>query len=382
MATKKFQDGSKPGKQPVVTVQDMQVTAAVKTAFLTTPGEPAPAGKPTITLALAKPQRDRFFAARPQVKDLLSRQLLSPLTEEGWFEQSADAINLQRDRDGEYFMTAESITLWIQQKFFEDDSCTAKYNRKNIFIINDSGANLRAVLTNLNLQDGEDAKLILIDGIHAYACYIRNDGGMIKAFIVDSQAGMFGNWPKDVIKIIKSCLGNIAITLSSNVMQADTYSCSTFAMQALRFFAKCGADIFPHIEKTRKHYHRQTGCNLLPPECLMPELMKMMQISIPLPESAMNTIVSTSKNLTLDQYLHKYAVMHDGKPWNAVANVKKYKYLDQVNNYIISHTNHAVSPNPHDQLPAPLGRIFMKFQNPDLYQTAVEDAQPKRACRR
>lgn len=95
------------------------------------------------------------------------------------------------------------------------------------------------------------------------------------------------------------------------------------------YFVKHGAELFQSIDKIGTQYHDETGCQILPKNKLMPELIKMCQNNITVSNEELNTIVSHKKNLTLRDYLAEHKLIDStGKKYNTACLEKKYKYLD------------------------------------------------------
>lgn len=337
--------------ETIVTQQTVTIKSTTRTRYVSKQGEK------TDDLVLKSEPRANFFQQRPQLKNLLLRQPFNPILEEGRYAENTNCTEERdrRDRIGEYYLGPEGLWMWIQQKFYDDPRAVKKYNNKNIFIVDNSPFNFfLRILDKINLQDGEDAKFIMLIAAHTIPVYMRNDGGKIKCFIMDSMAGYEDHWPKKIIRAVRAFYPDAAITLSSTMMQHDYYSCNVFAMIALIYFAAHGAEIFPYIEKQGTTLHAKTGCQLLAEDKLIPALIRLTQTLIPLPDSALDTIVSDKKQLTLRQYLEKYVVSVDGKMRNIAAIAKKYKFFAQVSDYIQSHTQETISSNPEEPLPASL----------------------------
>jgi len=111
------------------------------------------------------------------------------------------------------------------------------------------------------LAVNSDAKIIYISGIHSIPFYLRNEEGVIKCFIVDPEAGVYG-YPDEIIQRVRSVFPEADIILSSTTLQKDFYSCSTFAVKAVMYFVKHGQEIFSYlkIKIQSKHTRASSGC--------------------------------------------------------------------------------------------------------------------------
>lgn len=316
-------------------------------------------GKVVGTIALAKSVRDSFFEKKPLIKALLSREQTNPLVEEGQADQRA------RAREGEYYLAYESITMIVDSLVRKKTSKAGiKYDGKNIFIIKNDVSKLEDIFRNIDLKNNEDAKFIYISGIHAIPFYLRRIDNKIHAFIVDSEAGVY-SWPTKIIKQIHECFPNAEVTLSSTLLQKDYFSCSTFAINALLFFASNGSKVFPYLDKNETKYNDILNAKILSADKLMPELMKLSQSEFQLNEEMLNTIVSKKKKLTLQGYLNKYKFTDAGtqKKFNSAALFKKYSYLNKLSDKLLAprYQNLKIDSNILHALPDQLQHQHDRF---------------------
>lgn len=307
-------------------------------------------------LSLAPNERRAFFDKRPNLIPLLLREEDNPLVEEGHY-QSAES----RSREGEHYLTHEAITLIIEQKIRQHKTKYQgiKYNAKNIYVVKNDINNLEHILSNLNLNEREDAKIIYISGIHSVPFYLRNEQGKIKVFLVDSESTQFRH-PTELISVIHNIFPGAHIFSSGATLQKDYYSCSTFAIKALMYFVKHGDEIFHYLEqlKTKKQHHQQSEFDVVFERDLMPTLLKMAQSKLELTEEKLNTIVSKKALLTLSEYKKRYAISADGKVFNSAALIKKYNYLETLNEKIKEYT---IPVQGCFDLPIPLKRQHEKY---------------------
>ena len=290
-------------------------------------------------------QRTLFFSENKHIKPLLLREKTNPLVEEGKYQHGS------REREGELYLTYEALTLLVEKKIrmHKPKRNGLTYNSRNIFIIKNDAENLHKILLNIEFTINNDAKIIYISGIHSIPFYLRNEGGRIKCFIVDSEAGVQG-YPVEIITAVKSIFPDADITLSSTTLQKDFYSCSTFAVKTLMYFVKHGHELFAYLDQagtTQKTVHGH-NCFTLPPNKLMPTLLKMSQSQLTLSDGALGSIVSHKKNTTLAKYLEEHTLNINEKSMNAAALLKKYKYFNELDTYI-NHCieNNTISADPH-----------------------------------
>lgn len=294
---------------PAVTLDDIHYTQGKDT--LINPG------KLIGTLALKQAQRESFFATRPKVKHLLMLESPNPVLREAPEETA----------NGEFYFTYSALALLIDKKIRQHPT----HNTNNVFLINNNPNQLIDTLTNLNLATDEDAKFIYINQIHKIPFYIRNIGGNLHCFIVDSEITEKGCI---ILRTIGSVLPKAKIIISTTLLQKDFFSCSIFSIKALMYFVKHGEEIFSYIEKAGTF--AANGYEKLAPEKLMPTLLKMCQTTLTLPDEVLNTVVSHKRNLTLREYLQTYQWRYakNGKLFNAAALIKRYGYFNKLHTYL------------------------------------------------
>lgn len=348
------QETDQTSSRPLITNEDIAIAPAVKTDYT------GHEGVPTKVVAVKKPIREAFFTKRPRLHLLNLRHPVHPIMEEGYFEDS-----YTRERDGEFFITPEGMTLLAEKVFFEEDKDHSKYNTSNIVFFDNNYARLRAYLSQLSLKNNEDAKVLFIDQAHAIPFYIRNVDGTYHIFLVDSEITHNRYIPHELINTIMNELlhanKKIDMTISTSLLQKDAYSCFTFAFLSLKYFAKHGADVVPYLRKHGKKFDGSLGYNVLPAANLMSELIKFNQSDIKIADDTLNTIVSKKHNLTLRDYLQKYTITDHGKKVNTAAITKKYKLFDKINTYITQHTTQTIEPFKWSPLPEPLLTTYKKF---------------------
>lgn len=259
-------------------------------------------------LALEEKERDAFITGlHPAIKETLLGCEQNPLVEEGSLSGPKG-----RDRRGELFLPPVFVKLLIQLKIIEHVTRADQpaYNTRNIFVASDSDE-LAYKLKNLHLAEGEDAKFIYIDGVHAIPAYARNVGGKIKVFIADST-GNKGHCCSSMIKTINASFDNPEIYCSTTELQNDFYSCSVFSIEAIRYFAKYGDQVFKHIETHKVSEAKDDTMSVkyfdLFAEDLMPNLFKFCQTLIKIPEDALKTKINAKRDETLAQTLQRHQV--------------------------------------------------------------------------
>jgi hypothetical protein len=287
-------------------------------------------GKPI--LGVKKDARDKFFARHIFVK--------------------RDMPKIPEDSDIEkyYYISAKTLETLIEHAIrqHQDKPDATPYNSENIFVCRDLDK-LGAILGNLDLDPGVDAKFIYFSGIHAIPFYLRNDDGKINCFIADTLGPSIGN--ASILTVIKKKFPNAHIVRSNTLLQTDWYSCSTLAFKIIRYFAKHGAEIFPFLQskKLSKGIVGGVKFDYLNPGDLMPALLKLCQQNVlPLEEKkadaqvvlyidakALETKVSKQKDQTLSVYLKEGQIQVDTLKRNATAILKRYKYLEQADRYLL-----------------------------------------------
>lgn len=348
------QESAQTPSKPLITNADIIIAPAVRTDYI------GHEGMPSKVVAVKKPVREAFFTKRPQVHLLNLRHPVHPIMEEGYFEDS-----YTRERNGEFFITPEGMTLLAEKIFFEEDKDHSKYNTSNIVFFDNNYAKLRSYLSQLSLKKDEDAKILFIDHAHAIPFYIRNVDGIYHIFLIDSEITHKGYIPHNLINTIMTELlhanNKISMTISTSLLQKDAYSCFTFAFLSLKYFAKHGAEVVPYLRSHGSTLDGKLGYNVLPAANLMPALIKFNQSDIKIADDALNTIVSKKHNLTLRDYLQKYTITDHGKKVNTAAITRKYKYFDKINAHITDHTTRTINPFKVSPLPEPLQTTYKKF---------------------
>jgi beta-phosphoglucomutase-like phosphatase (HAD superfamily) len=278
-------------------------------------------------LVLEVKQRKLFFEIAKNIEFLLKTHPLNPLLEEGAF------INRdQRDQVGDYFITPVALTFLIASDIinYTKNSDANRYNINNIFIISNDYSELKKKLLVLNLKDGEDAKIVYIDNVHAVAFYLKNTAGQMRCFIADSQGNTY--IAENISACIKECFRGVKVVVSP-LLQLDHYSCFTFAKKAIQYFIKHGNDVFDHIDKVIRLNPGFNG--LLSIENSMPSLLKFCQLDYScLSEETLDTIVSQKAKLTLRDYFEENKRDIRLKVYNTAAIQAKYKYFARVNDLL------------------------------------------------
>lgn len=312
-------------------------------------------------LALALPPRHDFFSKHPQVATLLKREIENPLLEEGAYTDPA-----MRDKEGEYYLTYEAITLLIEKKIrnHKTKHQGLVYNAKHLYVIKNDLDNFKCILTELDLHAEEDAKFIVISGIHSISVYLRNSQGTIRCFIIDPEATA-NEPPIALMETVLEVYPSAKVVLSSTLLQKDYYSCSTFAIKALLYFVKHGSKVFEYIDsqKTIKVTNNEAQYSRLKPQDLMPALLKMSQSKLPLSELALQSIVSHKQQLSLADYSKRYTLELGTKWFNTAALVKKYRYFLVLDAYLQkSLANKALLVDRQIPLPPGLNERHEKYR--------------------
>ncbi|RUR19032.1 ankyrin repeat domain-containing protein [Legionella sp. km535] len=328
-------------------------------------------GQETGTLVLNPEKRKTFFEQLSQVRSLLLREEQNPLLEEGAYS------HYSRDREGEYYLTYEALTLLIQRKLrWQRASASGlAYNYRNIYVIKNNPGLLLEMFSVLSLQNHDDAKFIYIHGIQVVAFYLRNEEGVIKCFIVDSETAR-DDPTAEIINSIYRIFPEATIYLNNTLLQKDYYSCATFAFKCLLYFVKHGREVFPWLElnigiapEVRKIIIT------LSPGMLMPALLKMSQSRLELSDELLDSYVSYKKKITLRDYFSRYSVSFHDKSYNFSALEKKYKYLALINELILDTSRREpVNPNPECKLPSSLSRQHARYSRMPRHTTLFTQA--------
>lgn len=286
-------------------------------------------GEKKKSLVIAEKKRNSFFQTHTRVETLLRRELYNPLLEEGSYQVS------KRDHKGEYYLTADAIKLALHM-LRDQYKTNPNFNFNNTYFVGRNDENfLEDVLLNLNLRHGEDAKfIIMLPGmVHAIAVYVRREE-KIKIFIADSEPGKL---PDAVVRQVGIFFGDFFMVASSARLQYDYYSCGTFALDATLYFARYGAEVFPHIQR---FIPDTSGLHKLAASHLMPRLLKMCQspLESEIEKDALDSIVVAKSRKTLRQYWEENKEMIDGRSYNKAALRRKYTYFHRLELFLQSHS--------------------------------------------
>ncbi|CAM2912551.1 hypothetical protein [Legionella worsleiensis] len=261
-------------------------------------------GKTRRGLSLNTLSRNAFFATRPQVHALLKANKANPLLEEGYYSKSAKGV---RERIGEYFLTFKAIeAIWAMKKgqnpVYQDFPC--------ILVDNDS-VRVSDYLRDNPLKSEGRVAIGFVDDIHATAAYIECIDGCLYGQIVDSEPGDLDD--SLLAQAIRQALPGITLYINTERLKVDYYSCATFMIKSLMFFAKQGHTLWEYAKQGR----------------LPPALLKMAQrIDFSKLDAAdLNQIVSTHKKQSLQQYVDQHECTFVNKSWNGAAIRAKYRWL-------------------------------------------------------
>lgn len=292
----------------------------------------------TPTLSINQEKRNQFNQDHLLAHKLVRRNPRQPLLEEG--QWTADNTN-NRDHEGEDFLTYEACALLVQKRIIEKARTDSRYNASNVFVIdsitkNQNYQTLVNGLKSLRLQPNDDAKLIITSGIHAIPTYIRNINGKIGVFIAESFGDMRG--ASKIVTAVREAFNEPTIIRSSTPVQADFYSCATFALKSTLYFAKHGEKLFPYISQPENIIGVDgDDCFVLAQDKLPPILMKLARKEIAIPQENHENALSNVRGkgeLSLRSY-HQHADKDfDGKHINTAPLMKKYKYLEQLDNLL------------------------------------------------
>jgi hypothetical protein len=268
-------------------------------------------GKKFKSLSLDPLKRQLFFNSHLDANLFLMSEKKNPLLEEGHFEE-------YRERIGELFLTFKATQRLVEKKFPNFNVLTFENNRDG----------LKDTLSNLSLKPNETFSIFYVDGVHAISAYFENIEGENYCFLFDPES----HFSDDIINVIDGSMGVKKFIRMTAKLQVDYSNCSTFTYKSLFYFAKHGKELFKQVDVENKLQFVRGKLYNLKEEFTPPQLLKMSQTvhKMNLSEEALKTIVSAKKNLTLAGYLKEYEVTLNDKLFNSAAQVKKYKYISQL----------------------------------------------------
>jgi hypothetical protein len=319
-----MKSGCKTSGETTVGMEDLTITSGVD-AFMK-------AGKQRKTLAVSRQKRAAFFAEKPLTNEFLRRYQSNPPIEEGAFE-SKDA----RSREGELILHVQAVILLID-RLIRPRFISQVSNTDNLHVLGENIDLLKNTIANWHHGGGIDSKIIYLNCEHMIHIYLRKDGGNVMCFIMDSEPG---RPVKNIIDVIRAIAPEADITRNTAVLQMDFYSCPIFATRTMKYFVKHGHHLPDYLRSHDRKWNHELACWELQPQDLMPELLKMIQNRINLPNTVLDQIVSHKKQLTLRQYLEKFRYQYDGKDYNASAILKRYKYMEILDTALREQTQYA-----------------------------------------
>lgn len=259
-------------------------------------------GKTARGLSMNGVARRDFFDQHPLTEDLLRRNELNPLLEEGFYGS-------ERERYGEYFLTFEAVEHLVDLKI--------RPQIKHVYLYNNDLNSLYSTLQGIRLAEGEHILLGAFTGIHASAAYIERMDGQLYGVIVDPE---YPTEDSPLSHTIRSAYAEIRIRTTQEKLQVDYFSCTTFLIKSLLYFAKHGRELILSMEKGA------TPSGLLK----MAQKLDFAQLD----QERLHEVVSVKKNLTLAQYIQQHRMEIGGVYWNAAAIRKKYGYFDRLESYL------------------------------------------------
>lgn len=246
-------------------------------------------GKKIHGIALNLLDRIEFFRKYPKVEQMMKVHPENPPLEEGYYSEK------KRDRLGEYFLPFESIEKIVRSK--------VKAKIDHLILVENSFDNLLEQVKAVPLlKEGERILLGYVSEIHSNCGYIEMVQGKLKCLLLDSEL------PEDdetfeIYDVISKVFSHAEITIVKEELQVDYFSCTTFVIQALIYFAKHGTEMWKNIEKTPA------------PLLKMSQKIKWKEMS----PDTLNEIVSVKKKQTLKEYLTANTVQLNGKFYNLAA---------------------------------------------------------------
>ena len=288
-------------------------------------------GQKKESLALNHLDRNLFFETNSGVLEQLMKNKSNPLLEEGHYKS--------RERYGEHFIPFPLINQIIQKSVVAKNH-TDGYNYNYLVMKSNNQEGLERKLRNCNLQDGENILLGHIEGLHAATAYIEKNDGKIKVFLADPESP--AEESSSLYQAIKAIFPEAKMIRMTAKLQIDFYSCSTFFIKSMMYFAKHGRELFKKIDHS-DYLDEQDGIFDLIASKTPAALLKMAQSdlitegekpsqkhSIVLPKEHFQEVVSGKKKTTLQQYLDKNRVKIGDTTYNVAAADAKYRLLKKI----------------------------------------------------
>jgi hypothetical protein len=280
-------------------------------------------GKIVKTLALSKEARQFLQTEYAPVVNLLMENRLNPLVEEGFV--SSDDKQEHRYREGECFITDKAAKLWV------DNTLNPRIKELGLthhVYVETPEENVLALLQKAQKNTAiKTFSIIPFLGIHAVSIFV--DPVNKVSFILDSEPG-------SGLESLKMACQNsfpgmrvitpgLAEAEEGDLrLQKDYYSCVTFALKSVRYYAKY-ADDFSRI--LREHV---TETDVLMLNKMPAVLLKMAQIPLKFTKEQEETVVSKKRNLNLVQYMTQHELRIDNSTFNTSALKTRQQMIRQM----------------------------------------------------
>lgn len=286
-------------------------------------------GKSTTQVEMKRELRNKFFAQYPDIAAALLEHHLNPLS----IPDGADA------REGEAFITYPLIERIIWKNFLEKQG-QGKYQFSQLLMAGpDDVLDIEQLPAPEEMTEKDQILVAVVEKVHAMSAYIFHKNGQTYIFGFDTQGVV-----KDstMLMLLRIKYPDAKVCTSDIMIQDDYFSCSTFAIKALSFFAKYGSTLLDYgVFKTQL-----ANYNDLPPK-----LLKLSQYQfvpgfavkgkqLPLDKTKIDSIVSEKKGLTLKGYQERYQVPNSHRFYSSAAVDKKYKLLESLDETQTATTGH------------------------------------------
>ena len=229
------------------------------------------------------------------------------------------------------------------------------------------------MLKNLNLGEGEDAKMIIVDQIHMIPLYLRKMNDRVHAFIGESFGTCDNDKTERLIKDLKDQYKNPNIIVSSTPIQHDYFSCTSHSIKSIMYFAKHGASLFEEIDYPENMKSEQSGVKILKSDKLPAVFIKFAKAEADLEQhypSQASQLVSRKRGLTLKDYHDSYHKEYQGKKFNTSPLIKKYHYVSQLEDILreLSIQAGRISANAAVPLPFSVEHIISDLTLPEQFR--------------
>ncbi|MBL0319451.1 MAG: hypothetical protein IPP74_09240 [Alphaproteobacteria bacterium] len=185
-----------------------------------------------VTEEITRVDRKEFWQQHPITHALLQTDKANPLVELGSF-MTAD----NRQRDGEYALTKEAVALLLHHKLVINKQSDINYDTNNIFVI-EGKEQLKELVSNLQLKEGEDAKIVYCEQHRSVAVYIKKCESLTMIIIQDPdcvsihQLHDLTSW----VSQLKASFDDSIMVINDDDFETTKTSGAVFAIKAIASF--------------------------------------------------------------------------------------------------------------------------------------------------